>query len=68
MLVVDLVLLIVLLGIAGSVYFGAGVAFSLLLFDTNWWVFTLLTALVVEVPFFLWFCEKWGIDPTDWDN
>ena len=23
---------------------------------------------LIEVPFFLWFCAKWDIDPTDWDN
>ena len=59
---VDLALVGVLLAIAGSVYANTGVRFSLLVMDVNWWVFTLITAAIVEIPFFLWFCRKWGID------
>lgn len=62
MIVVDLVLIAVLICIAASVYGGMGVRFSLVLFQTNWWVFTLICAVIVETPFSLWFCRKWGID------
>lgn len=68
MTMIDLVLIAVLLGIAGSVYMGQGVSFTLLFFETRWWVFTLVTALVVELPFFFWFCRKWGIDLNEWDD
>ena len=59
---VDLAMVGVLLAIAGSVYGDTGTRFSLLVIDVNWWIFTLVTALIVEIPFFLWFCRKWDID------
>ncbi|MGB3246469.1 MAG: hypothetical protein WBB25_18185 [Sulfitobacter sp.] len=62
LMAVDIVLLVVLLGIAGSVYAGSRIRFSLVLFQTNWWLFTLLCAIVVETPLFIRFCRKWGID------
>lgn len=62
LVLINLVLIVVLLGIAGSVYYGTGTQFSLVLFDTKWWVFTLVCAVVVETPLFLWFCKRWDID------
>lgn len=68
MMKIDLVLGLVMLGIAGSVYFGTGIRFSLLIGQTYWWVFTLLVAFFIEIPLFMWFCKKWGIDPTNLDD
>ncbi len=62
LMMADLVLLVVLLGITGSVYANTGARFSLLVVEVKWWVFTLITAVIVEIPFALWFCRKWGID------
>ena len=64
MVQIDVVLFAILLLIAGSVYFGKGMRFSLILFDANWWVFTIICASLIEIPFFVWFCRKWGIDLT----
>lgn len=64
MMIVDVVLLAVLLLIAASVYAGNSTRFSLILFTTNWWVFTGISALIIEIPFFVWFCRKWDIDIT----
>lgn len=68
MIGIDLVLIAVLLGIGGSAYYGTGTRFSLILFTTNWWVFTLICALIIETPFFMWFCRKWGIDLSGKDD
>jgi hypothetical protein len=62
MMLIDLLLIGALLGIAATVYAGTGTRFSLIFFTTNWWVFTLIAAMVIETPFFIWFCRKWGID------
>ena len=62
LMLVDLALVCILLAMAGSVYADTGTRFSLVVIDVNWWNFTLITAVIVEVPFFLWFCRKWGID------
>ena len=59
---IGIVLLIVLLGIAGSVYFGAGTSFTLLFVETWWWVYTLVVAMVLELPLSIWFIQKWNID------
>ena len=62
MTLLDLALTAGLLLAVGAVYFGTGTEFSLLLFSVPWWVFTLLVALVIELPLFFRFCKKHGID------
>ena len=68
MMILDLAFSAALLLVVGAVYYGSGVRFSLIIFSLPWWAFTLLSAALVEVPFFIWFCKKWDIDmnpPTD---
>lgn len=68
MMILDLALSAALLLVVGAVYFRSGVSFSLIFFALPWWAFTLLSAALVEVPFFIWFCKKWDIDlnlPTE---
>ena len=60
----DLVLTLLVLITAGALFVGSGIRFSLILFDSNWFVFTLLTAALMEIPLFLWFCRKHDIDLT----
>jgi len=68
LMIIDFAVLGVLFAIAGSVYAGRGIAFSLLVVEVNWWVFTLIMALIIEVPFFLWFCRRWNIDLSGKDD
>ena len=49
------------LAIAGSVFWGTGHSFSLLLFDANWFWFTLLTYLVIEIPVMSWYFKSRGV-------
>lgn len=67
MVIVDIVLTALALGLAGALFAGRRIAFSLLLFPANWAVFSILTMAVMEIPLFLWFCRKHGIDLSDPD-
>lgn len=60
----DLVLTLLVLITAGALFAGSGTRFSLILFDTNWFGFTLLYSMAMELPLFLWFCKKHDIDLT----
>ncbi len=60
-MVIDLVLTGLALLVAGGWFMGGGVAFSLVLFEANWVIFTLVTLFVMEVPVFLWFAKRHGI-------
>ena len=60
----DLVLTLLVLITAGALFAGSGTRFSLILLDTNWLGFTLLTSMAMELPLFLWFCKKHDIDLT----
>ena len=60
-MLIDLVLTGLALLVAGGWFMGTGVGFSLILFEANWVVFTLLTLFLMEVPVFLWFAKKHGI-------
>ncbi len=62
LMILDLALSTALLLVVGAVYLGSGVRFMLIFFALPWWGFTLLSAALVEVPFFIWFCKKWDID------
>ena len=60
----DLVLTLLVLITAGALFAVSGTRFSLILFDTNWFGFTLLSSMAMELPLFLWFCKKHDIDLT----
>ncbi|MEL6838292.1 MAG: hypothetical protein AAFP85_03315 [Pseudomonadota bacterium] len=62
---IDLVLSALALTTAGALFWGSGVDFSLLFFNTNWAVFTIITLMVMEVPLFLNFAKKYGINLFD---
>ena len=60
----DVILSLLVLGTAGALFAGTGTRFSMVFFDTNWAVFTLVTSALIEVPLFLRFCRKHDIDLT----
>ena len=62
MMVVDMVLTALALGVAAALFWDSGTRFSLLFFSTNWAIFSFLTLAVMEIPLFIWFCRKHGID------
>ena len=54
--------------LAGLLFAGKGISFSLILFDTNWLVFSILTMCVIETPLFAWFAQKHDIRFDDTDD
>ena len=44
--------------LVGLNYWGSGYEFSLLLFTTNWFWFTVIVNAAFEIPFFIWYCKK----------
>lgn len=58
----DTVITCAALLVAGLLYYGTGTRFSLLVFDTNWAVFSVLTLALMEAPAFAWFARKHDLD------
>jgi hypothetical protein len=61
----DLAVGLTALGTAAALFWGSGVQFRLLLIDTNWFWFALVTFVVIEVPLFLWFVRRHGLNLSD---
>ena len=59
----DLGVMLVALGTAGALFWDSGVAFRLPVFEANWFWFALVTYVALELPLFLWFLRRHGIDP-----
>ncbi|QTL33909.1 hypothetical protein [Pseudoalteromonas viridis] len=57
----DLIATLVSLAIVGSVYYGSGLAFSLLLFEVNWAWFTVITFTLIELPLCYWYAKRHGV-------
>ena len=57
----DLAVTAAMLLVNGMLFAGPGTRFSLVLFETNWVVFTLVTAVVIESPLFLWYARRNGL-------
>jgi len=68
MIVIDLILSALAVGVAGALFWETGVRFSLLLFETNWAVFSILTLMVMEYPLFTRFARKHGLMPFGRDG
>ena len=47
--------------LVGLKHWGSGYEFSLLLFSTNWFWFTLIVYAAIELPFFIWYCKKYNV-------
>jgi len=51
----------IVLLVAGSIFWGTGVQFNMFLFSVNWFWFTLLTYLIIEIPLMLWYFKKYDV-------
>ena len=58
---IDFALNILALIIAGAWFWGTGVQFTLVYFETNWVIFTIVTYALIEIPLFLNFAKAHGI-------
>lgn len=61
LMMIDLALNILALVIAGAWFWGSGTGFSLLFFETNWVIFTIVCFALLEIPLFLRFAKAHGI-------
>ena len=50
---------------ASILYMGSGEKFNLLLTDVNWFWFSIVSYIVLEIPFILWYAKKHNIKTTD---
>ncbi|KZN32573.1 hypothetical protein N474_18405 [Pseudoalteromonas luteoviolacea CPMOR-2] len=57
----DFIASMISLGVVGSVYFGTGVKFSLVLFDVTWPWFTLISFTLIELPIFYWYAKRHNV-------
>lgn len=57
----DVALTLIPLGVAALLFGGTNPDFRLLIFDTNWFVFTLVTYVILEVPLFLLYLKARGL-------
>ena len=57
----DLIASVVVLVIAGSMFWSTGQQFSLVLFSVNWFWFTLITYFILEIPLMLWYDKKYDV-------
>ncbi|WP_440055233.1 hypothetical protein ACSLBF_03510 [Pseudoalteromonas sp. T1lg65] len=57
----DLLATGVSLAVAASLYYNSDTAFSLLFFDSNWVIFSIVAFSIIEAPFVYWFIKKYKI-------
>lgn len=57
----DLIASLIPLFIVGSIFWGTDQAFSMILFSLNWFWFTVLTYLIIEIPLIVWYVKKYDV-------
>lgn len=58
---IDFIVLMTSLTIAGLFFWDSNIGFSLIYFSVNWFWFTLITGMLIELPFFIWFIRKYDL-------
>lgn len=61
----DVMSMICALVVIGYLFWSSKVKFDLMLFDSNWLVFGLITYSILEIPFFIYYIKKHKIDIND---
>lgn len=54
--------------LAALLFAGKGIAFRMLFFGTNWFVFSIVTLCIMETPLFFWFAKKYDLSFDEWDD
>lgn len=60
----DLCSSVISIGICGFLFWEQGIAFDTIVFDSNWFWFSLITYAVIEFPVFIFYATKHGL----WDQ
>ncbi len=61
LLINDVIASLIAITVAGSVYWGSGYQFNLIVTTLDWFWFTFLTYAVLEIPLMLWYLKKYNI-------
>jgi hypothetical protein len=64
----DIGLTAIPLTIAAVLFWVSDPPFSLIFFETNWFVFTLVTYVLLELPVFFWYLKARGLGQAYWDS
>jgi hypothetical protein len=48
--------------VAGLSFWGSGTSFNLILINGNWFAFSIITLMLMELPLFAWFARKHDLD------
>jgi hypothetical protein len=57
----DAVISCMALLLAGALFWGTDQSFTLVFFETNWLVFSIVTLIIIEIPLFLWFLSRFDL-------
>lgn len=57
----DVALSLIVLSIVAVIFYGSEETFNLFGFETNWWIFTIVTGAVIELPLFFWYIKARGL-------
>ena len=57
----DVALSMLTLGVVAAIFFGSDEKFNLFGFETNWWIFTIITGAIIELPLFFWYIKARGL-------
>ncbi|MBQ4847559.1 hypothetical protein J8L98_22790 [Pseudoalteromonas sp. MMG013] len=57
----DVMALSVSLLVIGTSFMNTTLNFTLLAFNVNWFWFTLLTFIILQVPMFIWYAKRWQV-------
>jgi hypothetical protein len=64
----DAVISIAALVLAAALFASRGITFNMFVFDTNWFVFSLVSMMLMEIPLFIWFARKYDLRFDDADD
>lgn len=64
LLLFDLIAMIIAFSISGSIFINKTLQFNIVFANVNWFWFTLITYIILEFPFAVWYLRKFDI----WSN
>ena len=62
LLVAETVLIVIVTTVVGALFWGTQTRFSLIIVDTNWFLFTFITYMIMDTPLGYWFIKKHNIN------
>ncbi|MBB5722385.1 hypothetical protein FHS72_002011 [Loktanella ponticola] len=63
----DVAISVAALTLAAALFAGRNITFHMVLFNTNWLVFSIITMMLIETPLFAWFAQKHNLRLNDLD-